>query len=109
MDALVNNHILAEGYRCLPVVADERLVGLVTWQSVKAVPPEQWSRMRAVDAMVPIERVKTVRPDCDLWSALAQMSGEGAGELAVAQDGQLVGLLTRDAIMGFLQLHAEPR
>jgi len=109
MDAVVNNYILAQGLRCLPVVEGERLLGLVTWQSVKAVPPEQWSRMHAVNAMVPIEQVKAVRPDCDLWNALEQMGGEGVSQLAVAQDGQLVGLLTRDAIMGFLQLHAEPR
>jgi Zn-dependent protease/predicted transcriptional regulator len=108
MDAVVNHHILAQGLRSLPVVEGERLMGLVTWQSVKAVPPEQWSRMRAADAMIPVERVQTIRPDCDLWKALEQMSGEGASELVVAQEGQLVGLLTRDAIMGFLQLHAEP-
>jgi predicted transcriptional regulator len=105
---VVNNYILAEGLRCLPVVEGERLVGLVTWQSVKAAPPEQWSRMRAVDAMIPVERVKTVRPDCDLWNALEQMGAEGVSQLAVAQDGQLVGLLSRDAIEGFLQLHAQP-
>ena len=109
MDAVVNNYILAQGLRCLPVVEGERLLGLVTWQSVKAIAPEQWPRMHAVDAMVPIERVKAVRPDCDLWNALEQMGGEGVSQLAVAQDGQLVGLLTRDAIMGFLQLHAEPK
>ncbi len=109
MDAVVNKHILAEGLRCLPVVEGERLIGLVTWQTVKAAPPAQWSRMHAVDAMIPVERVKTIRPDCDLWNALEQMSAEGAGELVVAQDGQLVGLLPRDAIMGYLQLHAEPR
>jgi CBS domain-containing protein len=77
----------------------------VTWQSVKAVPPDQWSRMHAVDAMIPIEQSQTIRPDCDLWNALEQMGGEG--QLAVVQeDGQLAGLLTRDAITGFLQLHA---
>ena len=108
MDAVVNNYILAQELRCLPVVEGERLLGLVTWQSVKGVPPEQWSRMRAVDAMIPVERVKAVRPDCDLWNALEQMSGEGLSQLAVTQDGQLVGLLSRDAIIGFLQLHAEP-
>ncbi len=37
MDALVNNYILAQGLRCLPVVEGERLLGLVTWQSVKAI------------------------------------------------------------------------
>jgi Zn-dependent protease/CBS domain-containing protein len=109
MDAVVNNYILAEGLRCLPVVEGERLLGLVTWQSVRAVPPDRWPRMHAVDAMIPIEQVKAVRPDCDLWNALEQMGGEGVSQLAVAQDGRLVGLLTRDAIMGFLQLHAEPR
>jgi len=109
MDTVVNHYILAEGLRCLPVVEGERLLGLVTWQSVKALPTEQWSRLRAVDAMIPIERAKAVRPDCDLWNALEQMSGDGVTQLAVAQDGQLVGLLSRDAIMGFLQLHAEPR
>jgi Zn-dependent protease len=108
MDALVNQHILAEGARCLPVVEGERLLGLVTWLSVKAIPPEQWGRMRATDAMIPIERVKSVRSDCDLWTAMEQMNSEGSDQLAVVQDGQLVGLLARDAIMGFLQLHAEP-
>jgi Zn-dependent protease len=109
MDVVVNQYILAEGLRCLPVVEGERLMGLVTWQSVRAAPPEQWSRMRAVDAMIPIERVKMVRPDCDLWNALEEMNSEGTSQLAVAQDGQLVGLLTRDAIGGFLQLHGESR
>jgi Zn-dependent protease/CBS domain-containing protein len=108
MDALVNEYILAEGVRYLPVVEGERLLGAVTWQSVKALPPEQWSRMRASDAMIPVEQVKAIGPDCDLWSALGQMNSEAATQLAVVQDGQLVGLLTRDAIMGFLQLHAEP-
>jgi Zn-dependent protease len=109
MEVVVNKYVLGEGVRCLPVVEGERLAGLVTWQSVKAAPPEQWGRMRAVDAMIPIERAKTVRPDCDLWNALEQMNGEGVTQLAVAQEGQLVGLLTREAIMGFLQLHTEPR
>lgn len=109
MEVVVNKYVLGEGVRCLPVVEGERLAGLVTWQSVKAAPPEQWGRMRAVDVMIPIERAKTVRPDCDLWHALEQMNGEGVTQLAVAQEGQLVGLLTREAIMGFLQLHTEPR
>ena len=61
------------------------------------------------DAMIPIERAKTVRPDCDLWNALEANERGRHDQLAVAQDGQLVGLLARDAIMGFLQLHAEPR
>ena len=107
LETLVNDYFLAQGRRCAPVTEGDRIVGLVTVHSVKATPREHWAAMRVGDVMVPMERVKAVQPDRDLWSALEQMTGEGVNQLAVVEDGRLVGMLARDAVMGFLRTRAE--
>jgi CBS domain-containing protein len=107
VDVLVNDYILAQGRRCLPVTQGEQVAGLVTLHSVKAAPQAQWGAMRVAEVMIPMEHVKAIHPDRDLWSALEAMTEEGVNQLAVVEDGRLVGMVGRDAIMGFLRMSAE--
>ena len=107
LDALVNEHILAQGRRCLPVVEGDRIVGLVTVHRVKEAPRDRWAEIRVADIMIPIERVKSIHPDTDLWTALQRMTEEDVNQLAVIEDGRLAGMLARDAVMGFLRIRAE--
>jgi len=107
LDELVHNIILARGLRCLPVVAGGEMLGIVTIHSVKSAPPDEWHAMRAADVMLPIERVKSIAPDKGLWEALQEMTEEGVNQLPVIEDGHLVGMLGRDAVMGFLRARAD--
>lgn len=107
LEELVHDHFLAKGCRCLPVIEENHMMGLVTVHNVKQAPREAWPQIRVRQVMVPLDRVIAVRPDQDLWSAFEQMSESGVNQLAVMEDGRLAGMLGRDAVIGFIRLHAE--
>jgi Zn-dependent protease/CBS domain-containing protein len=106
VDALVHDYIL-KGRRCLPVIEGDRYIGLITVHNVQAAPRERWHEVRVADVMIPAERVYAVPPDGSLWSALEQMTEKGVHQLAVLDKGSFTGMLARDAVMGFLRMHAE--
>jgi Zn-dependent protease len=107
LEALVHDHILGQGRRSLPVMLDGRYAGLVTVHNVQSVPREKWPVSRVADVMIPAERVYSISTGDSLWDALQQMTQEGVHQLAVTDNGQFVGILARDAILGFLKVHAE--
>jgi len=107
VSTLVNGLILPLGIRCLPVVADGRMVGLVTMHNINAFGPEDWPITTADDVMIPMDKVKTARPDEDLWEALSRMTAEGVNQLPVLDEDRVAGLLTRGNILTFLRTRAE--
>jgi len=104
---LVRDYVLARGDRCVPVVDGDRVVGIVTLHTIKGVPPERWPETDVSQVLIPMERVKWVGPDEELWAAFQEMTEEGVNQLPVIQDGRLVGLIRRDMLMGFLRARAE--
>lgn len=107
LDTLVHDHILAEGRRCLPVIEDGRIVGLVTVHNVKEAPREKWPSIHAKEIMVPMDRVKAIQSEQDLWTAFRKMSEEDVNQLAVVSDGHFVGLVGRDSLLNFIRLRSE--
>ncbi len=107
LEALVNDHILATGRRCFPVVEGDALQGLLTIHNVKEVPREQWATTTVRAAMIPADKLKTVPPDQGLWPALQEMTAEGVNQLPVMENRRLVGVLARDNVLSFIRTRAE--
>jgi len=107
LDSLVNDHILATGRRCFPVVEGDALQGLLTIHNVKQVPREQWATTTVREAMIPADKLKTVPPDKGLWLALQEMTADGVNQLPVMENRRLVGLLARDNVLSFIRTRAE--
>jgi Zn-dependent protease/CBS domain-containing protein len=102
---VVDHYVLAENVRTVPVVTDhDHLVGLVTVDSIRRFPREEWSSVRAADAIVPAASVPTATPDESLVQALTDLSQTDADELPVVTHGDLVGVLTRGDVMRFIQV-----
>jgi CBS domain-containing protein len=53
--------------------------------------------------MVPLAQVKTTNAKAELWTALEQMSRDGVNQLPVMSDGRIVGMLSREDLLTFLQ------
>ena len=104
---LVNEHILATGRRCFPVVEGDALQGLLTIHNVKQVPREQWATTMVREAMIPADKLKTVTPGQGLWPALQEMTEEGVNQLPVMENRRLVGVLARDNVLSFIRTRAE--
>ena len=100
---VVDEHILSGGQRCLLVNREEKTVGLITLHQIKEVPRDKWPTTRAVQVMLPVEKMKRIRPDEELWTALEQMDRDGVNQLPVMTDGRMVGMLSREDVITFLR------
>jgi Zn-dependent protease len=100
---VVDHYILGRGQRCFVVEQDGMVVGLLTLQQIKALPRALWPATTAVQAMLPIAQARRVRPDDELWAALEAMDRDGVNQLPVLAGNQLLGMLSRESIIGFLR------
>jgi len=103
LQKLVDEHILGAGKRCVLVNRGENTVGLMTLHRIKEVPREKWSTTNAAQVMIPLDKLKRITPDKELWTALEAMDRDGVNQLPVMTDGQVVGMLSREDIVTFLR------
>jgi Zn-dependent protease len=107
LDVVVERIVLPSGRRCFPVVEDDRVLGLLTFHSIRQVPREEWTTTPVKQAMIPRDELKTIRPDEDLVTVFERMTAEDINQYPVVEDGQLLGMVARDHILAFLRTRAE--
>src|SRR5262249_52316582 len=95
---------LPRGQRTMPVVRDGRFVGLVTIGDIRHVPREQWDEVPVGRVMIPPDRLHMVRPDQRVSDVLGLMTGADVNQLPVLEDGRLVGMLSRESVMRYLDI-----
>lgn len=100
---LAESHILGSGQRTFVVLRGDTVVGLLTLHHFKGISPGAWPATTAAQAMIPIEQVKWVRPDAELWSALEEMDRDGVNQLPVMTDGKVAGMISREDVLGYLR------
>jgi len=86
------------------VVQGDQLAGLITLSDIRHVPREQWSQVPVGQVMIPLERLHVVSPQQNLNDVLPLMAGRDVNQLPVVQDGRPVGILSRDAIVRYLEV-----
>jgi acetoin utilization protein AcuB len=114
-DSIEHARELCERHRInqLPVVAQGRLVGIITDRDLRDAFPslldqvehpqqarQDTLRVMVEEAMTP--NVITVTPDDDIERAATILKRERLGALPVVHDGTLVGILTRTDVMSAL-------
>lgn len=104
LDEAVNQYFQSHGYGGFPVVADGRLVGLITTVDIQHVSPSLWPWRRVEQVMRPRSESLVIDQDCLVIDALERMAREGWDRLVVMQNGEIVGLVTYSAIGRYLQL-----
>jgi Zn-dependent protease/CBS domain-containing protein len=106
IERLVNEYMPTSGRRCLPVVDGDRVVGFVTIHDVRAIPHDLWDMKTVREAMTPFENLKLVRPDTDLSSVLRILAEDGINQVPVVQDHNVVGMISRDNILSFVDIRS---
>jgi CBS domain-containing protein len=59
--------------------------------------------------MIPVEQMKRVKPDTELWAALEEMDRDGVNQLPVMVDGKTEGMLSREDVVSYLRTLQEFR
>ncbi len=88
-----------DGVPSIPVVDDDRVVGVIGIRRLQRLGRRRFAATRAGDVMAMPPQAPFLAADGDLWAAVDQMNQLGQEGLAVVDaDGGLVGMLTRDSV-----------
>ena len=102
LQELVDQHVLMGGHRCFVVQPNGASGGLVTLADIRKVPRSAWPATPARQIVIPREKLASIAPDAELWTALENMGRDGVTQLPVIEDGTVVGVLSRDDIVRYL-------
>ena len=100
-------HFLKKGKHAIPVCEDGRLTGIVTLTDVNGVSQDRWSDVRVTDVMSAVP-LWSVKPEDELYMALALLGEHSIDQAPVLEGGSLVGLLIRQDVMRHLHSRREP-
>jgi CBS domain-containing protein len=70
---------------------------------IKEVPRGEWATKSADQIMLPLERLKRIDPDTELWAALQKMDRDGVNQLPVTRNHDVIGMLSREDVITFLR------
>ncbi len=100
---IVEDFFLAGKGRCLPVLAGEELLGVLTLTDVRRVPREDWPSATVYHAMTPRAELKTVSANDGLSDVLKLMATGGLNQIPVVEGRLIRGMIERADIIEFIQ------
>ncbi len=95
--------VLRTGRRCHLVLGNNEMVGLITLQNVRHFPREEWVNTSIQAAMLPRDRVEWAQADEPALGILERMQSNDINQMPVLRDGQVVGMVSRDAMLRVIQ------
>jgi Zn-dependent protease/predicted transcriptional regulator len=106
---LAHEYILRQNRRVFFIAAADTgdVFGLITLRDLRKVPDEKWDEVSVYRAMTPRERLITVTPRTEALTALQLMAQHNVNQLPVYEGNEPIGLLTRAALIGAVQLRSE--
>lgn len=106
LQRLVDEQVMGAGQSFFVVSGAEGVEGVLTLEAIKSLPARQWAFKTVNQAMLPLARLPRVKPEAGLLDALRLMEKNNLKHLPVLEDGEVVGVLDRDAIMQLVQVRA---
>jgi Zn-dependent protease/CBS domain-containing protein len=101
---LIRDVVLPHNLQAIPVVANDRLVGLVTIGDLRKVEQDQWPTTPLESVMTPAAELKTLAPEDPLVTALERFGENDLPLLPVVDRGALVGVLYRESVVGYVRM-----
>jgi len=101
---VIRDLVLPMNLRAIPVVSGDRLIGLITIGDLRKVEQDRWAMTPVEQVMTPESELATVSPDDALGSALERFGVTDLPLLPVVKDGRLVGVLYREAVIGYVRM-----
>src|SRR5919198_2995446 len=99
----VDDYFMRYDHGAFPVEEHGRTVGLLTLRGVRRVPREQWPTRQVRDHMVPLGDQVVVAPDARMDGVLGKLQDGEAGRVLVAQDDEVVGIITPSDLTRWLR------
>ena len=97
------HEVLRTGVMTHIVIGADKPVGLVSLQAARTIPRDQWSSNSVQAVMLPVDHIQLASPDEPALAVLERMQKEDIAQMPVVSEGNIVGMISRDAILRVLQ------
>jgi Zn-dependent protease len=97
------HEVLRTGRRCHLVLGNNQMVGMITLHHVRQIPREEWVNTSIQAAMLPYESIQWAQADEAAPKILERMQATDINQMPVLRDGQVVGMVSRDAMLQVIQ------
>ncbi len=104
LSELVHDYVLHYAYRGFPVIANGRVVGIVSLAAVKHIRLEEQSTVRVEEVMTPTSASLLISAEASLAEALIKMSQEEVDRLLVMDRDRFLGLITKSGLLRFVEI-----
>jgi Zn-dependent protease/predicted transcriptional regulator len=101
---LVHDYFLHYTYGGFPVLADGRVVGVVSIAGVRQVPRQEQDSRKVAEIMEPMGEHLTIAGEVSLAEALSRMTQADLDRLLVMDQDRMIGLITRTTLLRFVQV-----
>ena len=107
LDEFVETYLYRYHYKMFPVIQGNEISGLITIQSLKTHPQEEWKKIHISQAMQAKDQDNSKAADTPVKDALSQMNETGLSRLLVTQKEKTVGIITLKDLLEFFTLKME--
>ncbi len=107
LNQLIEEQVLTGGHRYFFVGDNGQPRGMLTLTDVTAVPQRKWRYTTTEQVMKPMKTLICVKPDLDLIEALKIMNEANVAQVPVVEQGQLLGVLSRERVLHYLNLRLQ--
>lgn len=102
---LVDQHVLPFNARAVAVVASDSILrGLVSIADLRKVAQRDWPTTPVEAIMTPARELPELSPGSRLMTAIERFAGSELPALPVVEDGRLVGMLEREAVLTHVRM-----
>jgi CBS domain-containing protein len=95
---------LPGGLRYALVMQADHLASLITLGDIRHIPRDQRGQVSVSTTMIPLARLHVATPQQSLSDVFPLLAGRDVNQLPVIENGTLVGVLSRDAIVHYLEV-----
>ncbi len=106
LSAAAERYFLEHRARCLPVepeVDGQAFDGIVCLSDLQRTPRSEWDVDRVRDVMTAADAVVTVTPSTPAADAMRLMAEHNVNQVAVVEDGRLLGFVDRGSVLRYLE------
>ena len=107
LQQVVSDYFLVHPHRGYPVVKDGQILGMITLETVQAVPKEKWMFETVRGAMIPYERTVNAPPTLTVLDAMHKMARNKVGRILVVEGGRLLGIVTQGDLVKSIRTREE--
>ncbi|MDD3994427.1 MAG: site-2 protease family protein [Dehalococcoidales bacterium] len=106
IEEMYNQYIKNNKKSYLVVTSGNETLGLVNMNLLRNLDKKHWSFKTASEVMTPIAQLRYLPPEAGLIAALQLFQQEKTDQLPVARDAEIIGLISYDDLMDFLNRKA---